>query len=76
MGSAPLFMLRGWALQAADAGAGYDVIFYGDSLTEMWRGTRSDQPYPPRSMMPGAPRSLCRTHVGPLGPLPLSPLPS
>lgn len=40
--------------QAADEGDGYDLIFYGDSLTEMWRGTRSDQPFAPRSAMPGA----------------------
>ena len=36
-------------MQEADRGDGYEVIFYGDSLTEMWRGTRSDQPYPPRT---------------------------
>ncbi len=40
-------------VQEADGGDGYEVIFYGDSLTEMWRGTRSDQPYPPRKRMPG-----------------------
>jgi hypothetical protein len=40
--------------QAADEeDRGFDLIFYGDSLVEMWRGTRADTPYSPRAQLPG-----------------------
>lgn len=29
------------------------VIMYGDSLIEMWKGTREDEPFPPRADFPG-----------------------
>lgn len=40
-------------MQDADEGEGFDTIFYGDSLVEMWRGTRADKPFGPRAELPG-----------------------
>lgn len=40
-------------MQDADKGEGFDIVFYGDSLVEMWRGTRADKPFAPRAALPG-----------------------
>lgn len=40
-------------VKAADEGPGFDLIFFGDSLIEMWRGTRGNKPFAPRAALPG-----------------------